>query len=81
MRVMVVVMMQSQHELPKVSDRLLRVNPENSMQLIGIADRKSSSQRHWATDNQDLEVVFLCLCVALVKLLRAFREIRRPSTK
>jgi len=38
MRVMVVAMVQSQHELESVSDHTPRVNPENSMQLIGIAD-------------------------------------------
>jgi hypothetical protein len=44
MRVMVVVMVQSQHELLKVSQSGHRVNSENSMQLIGIADAKPSPQ-------------------------------------
>jgi hypothetical protein len=38
MRVMVVVMVQSQHELFKVRHGGQRVNSENSMQRIGIAD-------------------------------------------
>jgi hypothetical protein len=41
MRVMVVVMVQSQHEFTTVSDRALRVNSENSMRLIGIDDAQS----------------------------------------
>jgi len=38
MRVMVVVMVQSQHETFTISDRFWLVNCENSMRRIGIAD-------------------------------------------
>jgi hypothetical protein len=45
MRVMVVVMVQSQHELHKLSDDPPRVNSENSMQLIEIRDHSSQWRR------------------------------------
>jgi hypothetical protein len=38
MRVMMAVVMQSQHELLRVSDGRSNVNPENSMHPIGIAN-------------------------------------------
>jgi hypothetical protein len=42
MRVMVVVMVQSQHERSKLRDSGRRVNSENSMRRIGIADSSAS---------------------------------------
>ncbi len=85
MRVMVVVMVQSQHELLKVSDDLLRVNSENSMQLIGIDDAQIfSPQPHGDTGSQIHCSSFAVSvpCVPVVKYrATASRKTRMPSTK
>jgi len=64
MRVMVVVMVQSQHETMKVSDRSQRVNCENSMQAIGIADERFSPQRYRVTEKKTPKRI-LCASVSL----------------
>ena len=51
MRVMVVVMVQGQHERFKVSDHGLPVNSENSMLLIGFADRKPGARARSAASS------------------------------
>ncbi len=60
MRVVVVVaMVQSQHETVRVSDRTEAVNPENSMQLIGIADGVGPASRGPQFSSPPLDVKML----------------------
>jgi hypothetical protein len=64
MRVMVVVMVQSQHELLKVSHSGHRVNSENSMQLIGIADAKPSPQGAQGSHKSKISEAVRCASVS-----------------
>jgi hypothetical protein len=60
--VVVVVMVQSQQELLKVSHGGQRVNSENSMQAIGIADARVSPQSHRVTEKKTQKEFPVPLC-------------------